>query len=172
MGPKLSKFMRGFMAMTILGWPGAGMTATLCSNQEEVIFSCPLKKSKKIVSLCASPDLAKDRGWLAYRFGTPASVELEYPERGSKGSAARFRHAHYFRYQTDRTEVSFQAGGYSYTVFSSFDAAEKPPRSQGVRVSRGNVSSEFACAGPASANFAPLEEAVPCDKESALATCK
>src|SRR5437868_6678757 len=50
-------------------------TNSLCAKSEHIIFSCVLKRTAKIVSLCASPDLDKERGYLQYRFGLPAKVE-------------------------------------------------------------------------------------------------
>src|SRR4051812_21055915 len=83
---------------------------SLCQRTEAVVFSCDVAASKKTVSLCASHDLARGRGHLAYRFGKPGHVELEFPPRGTPASARHFRYAHYFRSQVDRTEISFRAG--------------------------------------------------------------
>src|ERR1044071_2779627 len=60
---------------------------SLCARTEQIIFSCLTKRSgssspttpAKIVSLCASRDLDKERGYLQYRYGLPGKVELEFP---------------------------------------------------------------------------------------------
>ena len=38
--------------------------ASLCEKGEKVVFSCTIKKPAKTVSLCASAEFAKDRGYL------------------------------------------------------------------------------------------------------------
>src|SRR5689334_11813206 len=60
---------------------------SLCSTGEQIIFSCSVKHGTgragetKIASLCASPRLTKEAGYLQYRFGLPNKIELEYPAR-------------------------------------------------------------------------------------------
>ena len=44
---------------------------TLCEKDEKVVFSCPIKRPAKIVSLCSSKELTKERGHVQYRFGLP-----------------------------------------------------------------------------------------------------
>ena len=136
------------------------------------MFSCSVGHSHKIVSLCASPNLSADRGSLAYRFGLPGKVELEFPRRGTPSSAKQFRYAHHFGYQVDRTEITFSVGEYSYSLFSYFDGEPKPTTAQGVRVSHGQKESVLSCNGEAAVNFTALEAAVPCDGENALASCR
>ncbi len=151
---------------------GAGAAPTLCQSSEVVAFSCEVGRSHKIVSLCASADLSAERGSLTYRFGLPGHIELEFPRAGTQSSAKQFRQAHYFRYQTDRTEVTFKLGEYSYAVFSYFEADLKPDTMQGVRVTRGKKESTLSCSSQATANFSSVEAAVPCDSENALQTCR
>ena len=150
----------------------AGASASLCGPAEAIVFSCVVAPSRKTLSLCASQNLEKDRGYLAYRFGAPGRIELEFPRRGTPSSAKQFRYAHYFRSQVDRTEVSFSAGEYSYTLFSYSDAEANPEKSEGVRVLRGQVKSELLCSGQSSADFTKLDAAVPCDEGNALAMCR
>lgn len=50
---------------------------SLCKRDEVAIFSCNL--GSKVVSLCASPDLAEAAGTMSYRFGKKGAIELEYP---------------------------------------------------------------------------------------------
>ena len=151
---------------------GAGAAPTLCQPHEKVVFSCEVGRAQKVVSLCASRDLSAEGGALAYRFGLPGHIELEFPRDRTLASAKQFRYAHYSRYQVDRTEVSFNLGQYSYSVFSYFDGEEKPGTRQGVRVLRGKNESVLSCRAEAATDFSVLEAAVPCDGESALATCR
>src|SRR5258707_5657456 len=50
---------------------------TLCSRDETVVFSCPAKRTAKIISLCSSNDLDKNQGYIQYRYGLPAKTEIE-----------------------------------------------------------------------------------------------
>src|SRR5689334_25339939 len=94
--------------------PGAPQpAASLCEKSEKVIFSCSIKKSGKIVSLCSSVNASKDQGYVQYRFGLPGKVELEFPKTLS-GTQAQFKYSHYFRAQVDETEISFTSEGYQY----------------------------------------------------------
>jgi len=98
---------------------------TLCAKDERVIFSCPLKRPAKIVSLCAAKNLTSDAGYLQYRFGLPARIELEYPQDRT-GTQQKFQYTHYFRAQVDMTEISFTNGGYEYQITDDYNGEEKP----------------------------------------------
>lgn len=51
----------------------------LCTAQEVVVFSCSSRA--KTVSLCRSPDLTPERGYMQYRFGTQGkAIEMQYPD--------------------------------------------------------------------------------------------
>lgn len=145
-----------------------------CTSQEQTLFSCSVAKSAKVVSLCASPKLAKGQGTLAYRFGAPGKVELEFPS-SSTNSLQQFRHAQYSRYQVNRTEISFSIGKYNYSVFDYYDGEEKTKESRGVRV--GNAGGKvkettLLCEGPIKSQLQKLDGVIPCDADNALATCK
>jgi|SRR5215471_15854301 len=164
--------MRGFAGVLLLMVAKATAAQTLCSAEEVVVFSCAVRSSGKIVSLCASKDLAHDRGSLSYRFGQLGKVELQFPRNSLGPSASQFRYAHYFRYRVDRTELGFRSGDYEYSVFSHYDEDTKPTLSEGVNITRAQRDIQLLCARKAITNFAPLEEAVPCDRDNALASCR
>jgi hypothetical protein len=98
-------------------------TPTLCEAGERPLFSCPT--GKKMISVCASPDLSASAGYLRYRFGrSQQKLELSYP--------ADNRHPRqYFHFYRDRVsakasgeQLSFSIGAFSYVVFverSAFD---------------------------------------------------
>ena len=52
---------------------------TLCKQGEKEVFSCTTK-ARKTASLCASPDFSAKGGTLQYRYGSPAKLELQYPD--------------------------------------------------------------------------------------------
>ena len=134
--------------------------SSLCSKGEKVIFSCPVKRSNKTLSLCASAKLSKTDGYLQYRFGAPGKIELEYP-KDRTGSLDAFSYSHYFRAKVDLTEISFSVNGYGYTVFDNYNGEEKPSISeQGVTVTSTNNQKEvtYSCRTRAKVDFGDLPE--------------
>ncbi|MQR01654.1 hypothetical protein [Glaciimonas soli] len=81
MNKKLSVMTKYFLILSTLYFGSISFAqaepVTLCSPNEVVFFSCPLEKSKKIVSLCESSKTA-NLPYLEYRFGTPQKIELRY----------------------------------------------------------------------------------------------
>ena len=132
---------------------------TLCAPNERVIFSCPVKRPAKIVSVCASKDLTSDRGYLQYRFGLPGKIELEFP-KDRKGTQQQFQYTHYFRARVDLTEINFNIDGYEYQVFDTYQGEEKPAISeQGVNVTAPGKPKEvsFVCRTRPRADYTDLQ---------------
>jgi hypothetical protein len=132
---------------------------TLCAKDERVIFSCPVKRPAKIVSVCASKDLTSDRGYLQYRFGLPGKIELEYP-KDRKGTQEKFQYTHYFRAQFDLTAINFNIDGYEYSVFDDYNGEEKPVvSSEGVSVTAPGKPKEvsFVCRTKPIADYTDLQ---------------
>lgn len=50
-----------------------------CSEKEVVAFECQLENSSKVVSICTSNPLSRDKGYVQYRFGKIGNIELKYP---------------------------------------------------------------------------------------------
>ncbi|HEY6805964.1 MAG TPA: hypothetical protein VI306_20455 [Pyrinomonadaceae bacterium] len=138
----------------------AMQSASLCTKNEKVVFSCALKSSTKIVSLCSSPQLTKTEGYLQYRFGVPGQVELEYPKDRARTEQS-FHYNHYFRAQVDLTEISFTNNSYTYTVFNNFNGEEKPAISEdGLTVTRPNSEKDitYQCRGRAKMDFSAISD--------------
>jgi hypothetical protein len=136
---------------------------SLCEKEEKIVFSCTTGKSAKIVSLCSSKELTKDKGYLQYRFGLPDKIELEFPQQRENTQTA-FKYSHYFRAQFDQTEISFTSGGYEYAIFDDYNGEQKPARSdQGVRITPPNNGKEITlnCRGKAKAQYGDLAEVFP-----------
>lgn len=144
---------------------------TLCRQGEEVFFSCPVKDGTRVVSLCGSPRLTAREGYLQYRFGRPRKLELEHPKRRQEAPQT-FRYAQYSRYQVDRVAVSFRRGGFTYTLFDSYEGDASPPaRHQGVQVTpsgAGRKEVTLECRGAAAGNLYSLSSILPCDKDDPL----
>jgi hypothetical protein len=64
------------------------VAGSLCRKPDQILFSCPLAKSSKIVSICAAGMTAPHRFY--YAFGTSDAIELTYPaESGSTNAFKR-----------------------------------------------------------------------------------
>jgi hypothetical protein len=136
---------------------------TLCARNERIIFSCPVKRPAKIVSLCASKDLTSDRGYLQYRFGVPEKIELEFPQ-SKTGTQQKFQYTHYFRAQVDLTEISFSSSGYEYQITDDYNGEEKPAQiSQGVSVTAPGRPKDvnFVCRIKPKVDYTDLQAVLP-----------
>jgi len=154
---------RSATASTASLQPGALQTSSLCAKDERIIFSCPIKRPAKIVSVCASKDLTSERGYLQYRFGLPGKIELEYP-KDRTGTQQKFHYTHYFRAQVDLTEIGFTIDGYEYSVFNDYNGEEKPAiSSQGVSVTAPGKPKEvsFVCRTKPGADYSDLQAVLP-----------
>jgi hypothetical protein len=147
--------------------PGALQPNTLCAKDERVIFSCPVKRPVKIVSVCASKDLTSEHGYLQYRFGLPGKVELEFPKERT-GTQQKFQYTHYFRARFDLTEINFTIDDYQYQVFDDYNGEEKPAiSSQGVSVTAPGKPKEvsFVCRARPKADYSDLQAVLPNGQE-------
>ena len=98
---------------------------TLCNPKEVVYFSCKIKNSEKIVSLCGSKyseyfDAAdklriNNNVWFQYRFGAPGKVELAYPEQ-KKESLKKFKAAYTKNLPGTTSSIFFVNNGIVYSV--------------------------------------------------------
>jgi len=146
--------------------PDAPQPNSLCAKDERVIFSCPVKRPAKIVSICASKALTSERGYLQYRFGLPGKIELEYP-KDRNGTQQKFKYTHYFRAQVDLTEIGFTIDGYEYSVFNDYNGEEKPAvSSQGVSVTAPGKPKEvsFVCGAKPKVDYTDLQAVLPTDQ--------
>lgn len=131
---------------------------SLCSAGETIFFSCKTRHERQ-VALCGGTNAT-----ISYRFGTPGRIELAYPTHQTQ--APPFRYAHYFRAQTDRTEVVFANGKTGYTVF---DYREGKRRTAGVRVmTEAGEERTKTCRGTITSRLPSLAEILPCDTDNAL----
>lgn len=136
---------------------------TLCAKDERVIFACWLKQPAKIVSVCAAKNLTSETGYLQYRFGLPAKIELEFP-KDRTGTQQKFEYNHYFRARVDLTEINFTVDGVSYSVFDDYQGEEKPEVSeQGVAINWPGTNKKevrLTCRTKPKADFADLQDAL------------
>ena len=139
---------------------------SLCERGEKIVFSCAVGKQAKIVSLCSSKELTKDKGYLKYRFGLPGKIELEYPKE-QKLAREAFKYTHYFRYQVDYTTISFTLDGHEYMVSDDFNGEERPVHSaQELTITPPNKKDvTLKCHGRAKAQYGDLGDAFPDHKD-------
>lgn len=115
-----------------LTWPTDLAPAVLCTPQEKILYSCGL--GKKSVSLCASQDLSKSKGYLQYRIGTDNdSLELELPNKNTRAQD-------FFEYAVESRgdkgsikNVTFSAGEFTYTIYRFTDAMKGTASGVSVR---------------------------------------
>jgi hypothetical protein len=160
----------GAALLFVLSWSLATVSnvaqlqpGSLCERDEKIVFSCTLTKPAKIVSLCSSKELTRDRGYLRYRFGLPGKIELEYPKDGERPQQA-FKYSHYFRSQVDQTEISFSLNGYEYAIGDDYNGEEKPVHhTQGITITPPNNGKQVTlnCRGRAKAQYGDLADVFP-----------
>jgi hypothetical protein len=77
---------------------------SLCTQPDQVVFSCPLAKNGKIVSVCAAGNASPHQFY--YAFGRPNAVEMRFPDNASESKNGFF---HSFPRYADGT------GAYAYS---------------------------------------------------------
>ena len=92
--------------------------ANLCREAEQIVFSCQIKGSDKILSVCAAQNLDRENGYLQYRFGTNKEVELEFPG-DIRDSQKAFQYSRYTRPLVTYLRLSFQENNYTFTVYDN-----------------------------------------------------
>ena len=132
-------------------------TATLCADNETALFTCPI--GAKTLSLCASSPLTPESGYVQYRFGSAAKVELEFP--GSKvhprNSLTLFGSGFARGYVA---HLNFNVGAYTYVVYDRLVGAFQNGRPEGhdhyagvIVAKRGKVVSRLPCSDTSGARF-------------------
>jgi hypothetical protein len=96
---------------------GAANAATLCLTNEDNIFSC--STGKKVISVCASKDLTAAHGYLQYRFGSPAKVELTIPADQSVPPASSAVSRTLMFSGGGGAYLRFKTGDYDYVVYTA-----------------------------------------------------
>lgn len=140
-------------------WSAPSSTGSLCHLPEATYFSCNTSRHKTI-SLCGALPAS-----LQYRYGSAARVEMQFPDAAGQGPE-QLRYAHYGRFQTDRSEVTFSRADTDYAVF---DYTEDGRRRAGVHVTTADgAEHEASCVGPIRGQLAPLGKQLRCDSDNAL----
>lgn len=139
---------------------------TLCNPSEIVVFSCPIARSTKIASVCASETLTEQKGYVQYRFGTRKKIELEFPS-DRQGSVNQFVLDFYIRPMVTRASISFEIHGNRYAVISDDESEEGYERHEhGIKVVTAtgkNVS--LPCGKRVKSDFLHVRDVMPCEAD-------
>lgn len=138
---------------------------SLCQGNEQTIWSCTTVKNK-LASVCASKDLAEDKGFVQYRFGSPGKIELAFPKE-RRGSPAAFKYKRYTRPLVTMLSLSFENEGITYEIHDDDNSEEKPPvRFASIDVGDGVKNPSIVCRQPTVGSLMTLEGIVPRDEEN------
>lgn len=130
-----------------------------CKASQTTFFSCGTA-GHKTLSLCGALPSS-----VQYRYGKAPHVEMQFPSSPTDG-VKQFRYAHYFRFHSDRTEVTFSRNGNDYAVF---DYTDDDRRRAGVRVTTPDGSEhETLCTNPIEGRLDTLGKSLRCDADNAL----
>lgn len=91
---------------------------SLCGANEATIFSCQVKHSAKLASLCASNTAPASHGNVYYVFGIQAKVELHYPDRPVPPREVFQRTHLVYAGPTGAYAYSFSRAGVEYVLYS------------------------------------------------------
>ena len=126
------------------------LAASHCKSGEIIYFSCPIKGSEKLVSLCGSAFRDKGRmsetAWVQYRFGRPGQIELAYPKQ--KSSLVEAFTGEYIVANDRRLySLMFHIGAHKYELLVS-------PEFRGVTVSGNDTEAKRPCSSEPQTQFA------------------
>jgi hypothetical protein len=124
---KVSKPITLVLCSMLASLAHAEATPTWCAKNEYTAFNCRI--GRKVVSVCTSPHLSQERGYVQYRFGQPGkAMELAYPDMTARPDTA-FRLAkssmrHGPGATTPAYTLRFANDGVRYEVLSDDNPAE------------------------------------------------
>lgn len=151
---------------------------THCKSQEDVVFSCKIQKSRKVVSLCANTQVVNGKTKtvaLQYRFGKPDTPrELEFP-LSETDSLEQFKLNEYFGSQVFSTNISFTIGEFDYAVNDSEEQRIPSFHMAGVTVvSRiTNKQLDLRCeTRSVRSDWGVISGVVPCDEGATMNACE
>ena len=98
-------------------WNPHKVPKSLCDLKKEIIsYTCELV-NHKMVSVCASRNLAPGTGYIVYRYGLPGNIELAYPNE-LRDPRDFFSYSYFVGEFEGQIGLSFFNKPYRYTVFS------------------------------------------------------
>ncbi|MFW9079793.1 hypothetical protein ACOI9X_11000 [Pseudomonas sp. P2757] len=95
-----------------------GQDGTLCSDDEDIYFSCPLTGGKT-VSVCASGNSKPSAGFVQYRYGVPGKIEMVFP-KSAVPPKGKFFVVNASEGSVNLNIIKFKTGPYTYLVNQAF----------------------------------------------------
>jgi len=144
---------RILFAMIIIAAQKGYAAELFCQSGETALFSC--NTGKKLIALCASENLSKEKGYVQYRVTHNGKNQFVFPSVNTHPHGLFFESTLLWT-RDDEQRVHFQNGEYSYLLYDrSFSAYPKDSRA-GVMVFRnGKEIADLKC----KENMDPLERA-------------
>lgn len=121
---KRNSWLRAAVGLGLVVCGPVAFAAGHCQAAETTYFSCRIKDTANIASLCgASPSPKTDaagagEGWMQYRFGPADRIEFSFPT-DKKDSLAEFDGERLLRPRSSAATVTFRHQGVSFTVVSN-----------------------------------------------------
>lgn len=151
---------------------------THCETGEDVVFSCKITKSSKVVSLCAKSNITNNQKkliLLQYRFGKlNVTPELVYPSLAS-GSLKQFKMYEYFRPDLVSRRVSFSNGKFDYAINESESQQADSDKYASLSVTHRENGTQLNLTCQAKSIYSDwliILGVVPCDEGIALNACE
>lgn len=99
--------------------PVESTVSSLCKPGDTVIFACRVRRSGKLVSLCAAADFAdRQDADVYYAFGRPGKLELRYPNEPAPARDHFMRTHLFLPGATGGYVYSFANAGFKYYLYS------------------------------------------------------
>lgn len=108
--------MKKVLSIVLLSLASNSYAESLCSSQEETVFSCDTKTES--ISICALTNDRIQAQRIRYLFGTKRKIELNYPKRNDKSSKQHFA-SNYTYGPGFNSYISFRIGAFKYFVYSN-----------------------------------------------------
>ncbi len=92
---------------------------TLCTADETILFSCQTTNNH-VISLCSSKAPSESTGYIQYRYGAPAKIELVYPSARTAPAGKFNKEFQNWARGSYESSLSFVIGQYTYTVYANW----------------------------------------------------
>jgi hypothetical protein len=151
-----------FLVLAVFSFPvhaAVPEPGALCRPEEEVLFSCRLETSNRLVSLCASPGMSRGTGYMQYRAGDFDRLEEEFPNRREEYSNL-FNYVRVFPAGSEKISLSFVNNNSVYELYSRSDMPPNPPyMERGLRQApAGALETIHRCREPVIDRLVKLED--------------
>lgn len=121
-------------------------SATLCAPEEHTVFSCRIADREVLASLCTSPDVGADSGYMYYAYGATGRLELTYPMQKAP-PAPNFARTHLaFAGGTGGYAYSFTIAGTKHILYSISGAAGTEEQGVLTLEETGRLQAALRCA--------------------------